>query len=125
MYYVDYRSARKQEAQQIGRYILLVERSHLFQFGYDSVRYKNVELLFNDDLTFSINQEVPFFANSAGRWKVRGPGGPHSGIIYLDSEGAFFEVCCENDSVFYISDPAPKAEQQRLARVYFKKIGRK
>ena len=65
-------SARQKFKQQIGTYALDVKMTRLGSYAKDSLLYKKLRITFRKDSTFHLNFQVPFIADTEGRWNCDG-----------------------------------------------------
>lgn len=117
----------------IGSYVIDLERTNLGIYSDSIDLYKNLTLTFHKNMTFVMNQKVPFIADSSGIWEV---GGMNKWCVlyytsfvekYNKEVGDQFTVpyLDNGDRIMYINSLTPQASQLRLTdmqRVYFKKI---
>lgn len=117
-------------ARQIGTYVFDISRTELGGYKKDANIYRNLEITFKQDSTFTMNIPTPFFADTVGTW-VAGDGLAYSynqlffkNKVYTQLEGTqFFPPYLNNrDTVFLINGASPRKGQTPIEKSYFKKL---
>lgn len=130
-----YNEAKKKVfKQQVGCYVLDINRTDLGEYRRDSLIYKKLKITFYKDSTFVINMAVPFLFEENGKW-VADAGNPESWNwlsysswlktkeVSVNSGDQFTGIYKSgNDSIFYINSATPKKNRGFIQEIYLKKI---
>lgn len=109
---------------QVGTYIIDLERTNLGSYILDKEKYSKLTITFKEDLTFNCNMEVPFIFSKSGKWEI-GTYDEYE-LNYLIYEGCDFKdqfyQCCLDDSTFLMNSITPRQGYRPVNKIYFKKI---
>lgn len=116
---------------QLGTYILDINKTVLASYSKDSAIYKNLRISFKEDSTFSMNMKVPFMYDSIGRWNA-GNMKEWNYIWYkrwgyIDYEigkgDQFIRLYIADSNVYFlINSTTPQDGAAYIKEIYFRKI---
>jgi len=116
---------------QLGKYVLDINRTLLRSYLKDSSKYQNLFITFKSDSTFIMNMKVPFMHDSIGTW-IAGDGSSYeyNQLYYKNlsyaKEGTgeqFYPVFLQGkDSLFMLNSSTPQEGFEFIQEIYFKKI---
>ena len=124
---------RERKKEQIGKYIIDMERTEWGEYEVEKDNYKDLTIVFNSDMTFEVNRSAPFLLDTTGQYVIRGAG--ELSDIYFSSEiqkrgitrnGTWLWECWEvapGDSVTAIIGPIPQHNKRQIPKLYFRKVG--
>lgn len=124
---------KERKEKQIGKYVIDMERTEWGEYETEKDNYKDLTIVFKEDMTFEVSRSVPFLLDSTGQYVIRGRGKlsdiRFSSLIEKygnDYIGNWLWECWEDspgDSVTAIIGPTPQQNEQRqIPKLYFKKI---
>lgn len=124
---------KERKEKQIGKYVIDMERTEWGEYEAEKDNYKDLTIVFKEDMTFEVSRSVPFLLDSTGQYVIRGRGKlsdiRFSSLIEKygnDYIGNWLWECWEDspgDSVTTIIGPTPQQNEQRqISKLYFKKI---
>ncbi len=111
--------------RQLGTYIIDFQKTNLGNYYIDRELYKNLQITFNKDLTFSFNMKVPFIFDSAGTWSPSKGAFEEWNWLYYKKNPKIstqFTEPWKLDSVFYMNSTTPQSGKENIKEIYFKKI---
>ena len=124
---------KERKEKQIGKYVIDMERTEWGEYETEKDNYKDLTIVFKEDMTFEVSRSVPFLLDSTGQYVIRGRGKlsdiRFSSLIEKygnDYIGNWLWECWEDspgDSVTAIIGSTPQQNEQRqISKLYFKKI---
>ena len=118
-----------------GTYQLDLKRTEFGAYAHDSLKYKNLQITFKKDMTFSLNMQVPFFLDTTGKWNAAGNYPDAWNWIYYRAWGyGKYKIDYGNpfsrlgildptpDSIFEVPGATPQKGKPSIQEMYFKKI---
>jgi len=134
-YYNDGEEGRRENfKEQLGTYVLDIDKTDLGNYIRDSNIYKNLTITFNADSTFIMNMKVPFMRDSVGRWKAGNMKewnwlffksfGYSKRMEDLTNPGGsqFTRPYTENSNIYFLINAAtPQDNAEVISDIYFKR----
>lgn len=125
---------RERKRDQIGKYVIDMERTEWGEYEAEKDNYKDLTIVFKKDKTFEVNRTVPFLLDTTGQYVIKGTGCLCE--VHFASEiqkhgisqyGTWLWPCWEdqmNDSITVLVTPTPQQNEKRvIPKLYFRKIG--
>ena len=124
--WMDYFARKKHAEKQYGIYILDTKKTDLGAYGNELEKYKNLQIVFKKDMTFTMNMSVPFIFDSCGTWEAASYGVEDWGRLNFKRRNyiiyAQLSECCLEDSTSNLSGVTPVENQEQVSKIYFKKL---
>lgn len=131
---------RERKRNQIGKYVIDMERTEWGEYEAEKNNYKDLTIVFKEDMTFEVSRSVPFLLDTTGMYFTGGRGDVSQFCfsswiekrsfkekICNECSGNWLWPCWEDspgDSVTAIIAPNPQHNEQRqIPKLYFRKIG--
>lgn len=65
---------KERKEKQIGKYVIDMERTEWGEYEAEKDNYKDLTIVFKEDMTFEVSRSVPFLLDSTGQYVIRGRG---------------------------------------------------
>jgi hypothetical protein len=127
----DEKAEQRHFQEQLGTYVLDINKTNLGEYRKDSDIYKKLYITFKSDSTFSMTMKVPFIYDSVGIWNAAGGGLEDWNWLwykswgysdYKKNKGDQFTSPWTKDSIFYLNSTTPQKGFVFIQEIYFKKI---
>jgi hypothetical protein len=73
-YFLPDQILRERKRDQIGKYVIDMERTEWGEYKAEKDNYKDLTIVFKKDMTFVVSRSVPFLLDTTGLYVVRGRG---------------------------------------------------
>jgi hypothetical protein len=109
--------------EQLGTYILDINKTQLGTYEKDSNIFKKLTITFKADSTFYMNLKVPFIYDSVGRWNA-GSMKEWNYLYYKSNMNITTQFTRPEipDSIFLLNSTTPQKGAEPIQEIYFKKI---
>ena len=126
---MDYYARKKHAEKLFGVYVLDIQKTDLGVYKFETEKYKNLQIIFEKDMTFRMSMSVPFAFDSCGTWEAESFGVEDWGKVYFKRKNYIIDAplsgCCSADSTMYLNSVTPVEGKQPVSAIYFKKLNPK